>query len=226
MSTHFYINSQDRTNPFDSPAKCTIKLNRGIQPGIAELSFFVMPNTWFNITTYNNTFILDATTLTIQPGCYDLTQLFTAILALLPAGSNVLYNDVLNLCEITFTVAHTLDFSVGEFWKIIGFQPKAYASNTAFVSSYPPKIYTSMLLLKTNMATNIMTNNSHATFTIPVNVNKGELLQFYNRSQFASRPKVKDNNLYSLDFVLTDENDRPLQGAGDFTAVIAICLEN
>lgn len=225
-STHFYIHSQNRLNPFESPATSSIKLNRGIEAGLAELSFFSMPNTWYNITSKNNTFILDAGTITLDAGCYDLTQLLTEIQSLLPAGTTVLYNDVLNKVQITFTSAHILDFSQGNFWKVIGFLPQAYPSGTVFVSSYPPKIYTSMLILKTNMAANIMSHVGNATFVIPVNVNKGELLQFYNRSQFASRPKVNNNNLYRLDLVLCDENENVLEGCGDYTALIAICEKN
>lgn len=225
MNSHFYINSQTRTNPLVSPANCSIHINKAIDAGIAELSFFSMPNTWYNITSDNNTLLMDTEPFSITPGCYDLNQLLTELQSVL-VGSTIAYNDVLNLINISFGVAHVLDFSQGNMWRVLGFQPRAYASATSFTSSYPPKIYTNILIMKTNLATNMVSNKGHATFIIPVNVNKGELLQFYSRSQFASRPKVNNNNIKAIDIVLCDEFENPLQGCGDFVAIIAICEKN
>lgn len=227
MNTHVYINSLNRTNKTSLASNATIQLNKAIKAECAELSFFAMPNTWYNVTSYNNTFKLDASTITIPAGCYDLNQLLTQIQSLLPPSTSIAYNDVLNLVNITYTSAHTMDFSISNAYILLGFLPQVYPSATSFTSSNPPKIYTSILLIRTNLGSNMVSDKGyHSSFIVPVNVNKGELLQFYNRSQFSIRPKVNNNDIKTIDIILYDEYEQPLQGCGDFTAIIAIYEKN
>lgn len=226
MNTHILVNSINRDNKTDIASRATIQLKNAIKAECAELSYFSMPNTWYNITSYNNTFLFDGGTITIPAGSYDLNQLLAQVQSLL-TGSTIAYNDVLNLVNITFAGAHTLDFSVSPAYLLLGFLPQAYSSATSFTSSNPPKIYTSILFIKTNLGSNMVSEKgNHSTFIVPVNVNKGELLQFYNRSQFSIRPKVNNNDLYTLNIVLVDEFEQPLQGCGDFVALIAVYEKN
>lgn len=227
MNTHFYINSLNRTNKSSSPSNATVQLNKAIKADCAELSFFSMPNTWYNVTSYNNTFLLDAATITIPAGCYDLNQLLAEVLSLLPAGTTIAYNDVLNAVNITFLAAHTLDFTVSNSYILLGYLPQAYGAALSFTSTNPPKIYTTILLVKTNLGSNMVSDKGyHSSFIVPVNVNKGELLQFYNRSQFSIRPKVNNKDIKTIDIVLMDEHEQLLQGCGDFAAVIAVYEKN
>jgi hypothetical protein len=184
-----------------------------------------------NITVQNSffdgeivaTFSLGENTITIPPGSYDLNQLLTQIQSLLPNGSQIQYNDVLNLINITLPGPNSLDFSIGDIHILLGFLPQEYSVNTNFTSSFPPKIYSSVLLVKTNLGSNMVSDKGYTTtFIVPVNVNKSELLQFYNRSQFSIRPKVMNNDIKAIDIVLYDEYERPLIGCGDFVAIIAV----
>ena len=224
MNTHIVIHSHNRDNITGTkPENCTITLNKKITAECAELSYFMCPNTFYNITAANNTFLLDASTITIDPGCYSLTQLFTEVLTLLPLGSNILFNDVLNKLEFTFTAAHTLDFSGSKSWLVFGFLPKAYASATSFISDNPPKIYQTLIYVETNLANNIVSDlGYHCSFSVPITVNKGEMIYFHNRTMFSSRPKVRDNEIRNIQVILKDEYNQVLQAVGDFSLILAI----
>ena len=224
MTTHISLNSTNRINyAGTSPANCTINLNRRIFAKCAELSFFMTPNSFYNITGTNNTFLLDGAPQTLDSGCYTLSQLFTEILTLLPAGSTMLYNDVLNKIEITTLVNHTLDFSVSGIYIVLGFLPQLYPAATIFLSTNPPKIYQSIVHIETSLGTNMVNDQGyHSSFIVPINVNKSEMIQFYNRSQFSSRPKVQEAEIKSVQIILKDEYGNVMQGAGDWTMIIAV----
>lgn len=224
MTTHINFSSLNRINfSTTTPANCQINLNRTITAKCAELSYFICPNTFYNITSKNNTFLLNGGTITIDPGCYSLSQLFTEILALIPAGSTLLYNDVLNKIELTFLVNTTLDFSISNFYIVLGFLPQAYPANTVFISTFPPKIYQSIVNVETNLGSNIQNESGHfSTFTIPILCNKGEMIMFNNRSQFSSRPKVQGNEIKNIQVILKDEYGNIMQGTADWTLILAV----
>lgn len=227
MNTHIYINSINRSNTLDPKNQVKIKLNQAIDASCAELSFFQMPNTWYNVTENNNTFSHGEDTITVPPGSYDLNQLLTQVQSLLPSGTVILYNDVLNLINITLPAPQSLGFGSSDFHILLGFLPQTYAVNTSFTSSYPPKIYSSVILVKTNLGSNMVSDKGYtSSFIVPVNVNKSELLQFYNRSQFSIRPKVNNNAIHVIEIILFDEYEHPLIGCGDFVAIIAVNEKN
>lgn len=224
MNTHIAFHSHNRENFSNTTsANCKITLNKKISANCAELSYFMCPNTFYNITAQNNTFLLDAATITIDAGCYNLTQLTTELLTLLPAGANILYNDVLNKIELVFLENHTLDFSISRFYLCLGFEPRAYLAALSFISTFPPKIYQTLIYIESNLANNIVNDlGYHCSFAVPITCNKGEMIQFHNRTMFSSRPKVKDNEIRNITIILKDEYGNVLQGAGDFTLVLAV----
>lgn len=224
MISHISINSANRVDYNNtSAAKCEISLSRAIFAKCAELSYFMCPNTFYNVTSKNNTFLLNAGLITVDPGCYSLTDLTTELLTLLPAGSTLLYNAVTNQIELTFLLATTLDFSISRFYQVLGFKKKAYGPATAFISEHPPKIYQSNIFIQTNLASNILNDNGNsATFIVPISANRSEMVVFHNRTHFSSRPKVKGREIKNITFLLKDEYDEILEGAGDFTIVLAV----
>lgn len=224
MTTHISINSANRIDYNNtSPAKCEISLSRAIFAKCAELSYFMCPNTFHNVTSKNNTFLLNAGLITVDPGCYSLTDLTTELLTLLPAGSTLLYNAVTNQIELTFLLATTLDFSISRFYQVLGFKKKSYGPGTIFISEQPPKIYQSNIFIQTNLASNILNDNGNScTFVVPISSNRGEMITFHNRTNWSSRPKVKNREIKNITFLLKDEYDQILEGAGEFTLVLAI----
>jgi hypothetical protein len=223
MISDIYLNSAQRQNKTDSAARAQIRLNRNIEATCAELSYFSMPNTWYNVTTYNNTFRVSGNLITIPPGSYDLNQLLTETQSLLPPDSTILYNDVLNRIEINFTASRVIDFTTSAAYILFGYLPQIYPTATSVISSHPPKIYSSVILVQTNLGSSIVSQDGFfSSFVVPVNVNKGELLQFYNRSQFVIRPRVNNTQIRAIDIVLLDEFEQPLQGCGDFVCVIKV----
>ena len=224
MTTHISINSANRIDYNNtSPSKCEITLNKAFFANCAELSYFSTPNTFYNITSKNNTFLLNAGLITVDPGCYSLNDLTTELLTLLPAGSTVLYNAVTNQIELTFLLATTLDFSISRFYQVLGFKKKAYGPSTNFISEQPPKIYQNNIFIQTNLASNIVNDlGNRSTFVVPILSNRGEMITFHNRTNWSSRPIVKNKEIKNVTFLLKDEYDEPLEGAGEFTLVLAI----
>lgn len=224
MTTHISINSANR---FDynntSPANCEISLNRTIFANCLELSYFMCPNTFYNVTSKNNTFLLNAGLITVDPGCYSLNDLTTELLTLLPAGSTVLYNAVTNQIELTFLLATTLDFTISRFYQVLGFKKKSYGPGTIFISEQPPKIYQSNIFIQTSIASSIVNDlGNRSTFVVPISSNRGEMITFHNRTHFSSRISMKNTEIKNIRFYLKDEYDELLEGAGEFTIVLAV----
>jgi len=224
MHTHISFNSANRINYNNtSPANCEISLNKKIDAKCAELSFFMIANTFYNVTSANNTFLLNAGLITVDPGCYSLNDLITELLTLLPAGTTILYSDVTNQIEITFLAPSTLDFSISRFYQVLGFKKKAYPAAAVFISEQPPQIYQKNIFLQTNLSSNIVNDlGYHSTFFIPITCNRGEMITFHNRTMFSSRPKVLNNEIKNVTFILKDEYDQVLQGCGEFTLLLAV----
>lgn len=227
MSTHIVFNSVNRRDFNNtSSSNCEIVLNKSVFAKCAELSYFQAPNTFYNVTSKNNTFLLNSATISITSGCYSLNDLFTEILSVLPVGSTLLYNEVTNQCELTFLAPATLDLTVGRFHLLLGFKKKIYGPATNFISEHCPKIYQSYIFIQSSLSSNIVNDlGYHSTFCIPIQSNRGEMITFYNRTQFSSRPKVHDTNIHSIKFVLKDEYDEVLEGAGDFSLILQV-VEN
>lgn len=224
MHSHLSLNSANRINYNNtSPSKCEISINKTIRANCAELSYFMMPNTFYNITTANNTFILNGITQTVDPGCYSLNDLITELLSILPAGTTILYSEVSNQIEINFLVASVLDFTISRFYMVLGFKKKVYPSATIFLSEQPPKIYQTNIFIQTNLASNIVNDlGYHSTFMVPITQNRSEMIVFHNRTMFSSRPKVNNNEIKNISFILKDEYDQVLEGCGEFTMLLAL----
>ena len=224
MTTHISINSTNRIDYNNTnPANCEISLNRAIFANCAELSYFMTPNTFYNVTSKNNTFLLNAGLITVDPGCYSLTDLTTELLSLLPAGTTLLYNAVTNQIELTFLVATTLDFSISRFYQLLGFKKKAYGPLTVFISEQPPKIYQTNIFIQTSITSGIVNDlGNRCTFVCPISSNRGEMITFHNRTHWSSRVFIKNTEIKNIKFLLKDEYDELLEGAGEFTMVLAI----
>lgn len=61
---------------------------------------------------------------------------------------------------------------------------------------------------------------------VPITANRGEMITFHNRTMFSSRPKVRDNEIKNITFILKDEYDQLLQGCGEFTLLLAVSEED
>lgn len=224
MNTHITFHSHNRINyNTSSPSQCEISLNKTIKASCAELSYFITPNIFYNITEKNNTLIIDSNEYILDDGCYTLNELLTEILGLLPGGSNIEFNPVLNKIKFTFGAPVVMDFRTGRLFLTLGFLPQLYPSATEIIGAYPPKVYHNVIYVETNLSNNMVRDSGlHSTFCIPCNSNKGEMLIFHRASQFSSRPKVNNNEIKNITVVLRDEYGELLQGAGDWTIILAI----
>lgn len=224
MNSHITFHSHNRIN-YDSttPANCEISLNKTIKASCAELSFFMAPNIFYNITDKNNFFLINNNELMLENGCYTLNELLTAILALLPIGSNVEYNNVLNKIKFTFLAPTDLEFNAGTLHRTLGFPFGHNGPATEIISTFPPKVYNNCIFVETNLSNNIVRQSGlHSTFCLPINSNKGEMIIFHRNTMFNSRPKVNNNEIKNISVVLRDEYGEVLQGCGDWTMILAV----
>src|SRR5574343_629650 len=80
-----HIRSKDRVSRFaTSPADFTVNLYKPQKIHKARLSSLQLPASYWNVTSYNNTYSIGAISgslvaRTLQPGCYTLNELMGAL---------------------------------------------------------------------------------------------------------------------------------------------------
>ena len=63
---HIYISSEDREDYANTnPAKCRISLPKNFKPQCMELAFAQIPNTYYNINSTNDSFLLNGSPITV-----------------------------------------------------------------------------------------------------------------------------------------------------------------
>lgn len=222
---HFYINSIDRENKSSTtPANFKVNLFKEINPCYAELSYALIPNTYYNITTNNNKFGINATTYTIPTGCYNLNDLLSEIVNL--AAINIVYDDVKNKITISSNVNFLLDLNLNNsVAELLGFLNEVYENQSSYTAEMHPKIYNLALFIETNLGAGIITscdNLKNTTFVIPANVNKSEIIQFYSKTQFSINPKIRQNGINFLEIKVRDEKGNIVEGLSDWSFMVKI----
>ena len=79
INRYLTINSIDRQSD-QTPSNFTINIRTGLQYKTCKLILAQIPNTYFNITDYNNKIIINGVTKSMSPGNYNLTEFFTAFI--------------------------------------------------------------------------------------------------------------------------------------------------
>lgn len=224
MNNHFFIQSEDREDYNNTtPANFRIMLQNEINPKCIEVSFAQLPNTFYNITAANNSFLYNAAPFAVTPGCYTLQEVLLEITNL--TGLTIGYDDITNKITILSGVVFSLNFNVqNTIAKAIGFKTILYSGAAMYVSSFGPKIYQSAVYVSMSIGTGILTSSGlkNVTCVIPNNVNKSELIQFYSRSQFSLAPNVKQNGLQYFEVRVFDEKGNELIGLSDWCLLIKL----
>ena len=233
-SSHFLIRLADRNDYWStSPSKFTINLQKPLKGSKAQISFCQIPNTYYNITTNNNSFNAGlgasvATNYQITPGNYTLNDLMIAIQNILaPLGTiSVTFDTITELMTISNSVNFSLNFNVSNsIAKVLGFNPQiSYSNALSFISYQVPKLFDSSIYISCNFCTHIQTTSSisNVSFVIPHNVNRGEIIQFYSATQFSLQPHVKNQIIGNLEFIVFNEDGKVLQNLADWSMMIQI----
>ena len=133
---YLVINSIDRIS--GTPSSFTLQLAYGVMFSFAELISFRIPNTFYNITSNNNSILIGSTMYALTPGCYNLNELFNALVNLVPSFQSIAYDDVVGKTTITANSSISLSFPVGYLNRILGFPDNYSSTGTSFISTNPP----------------------------------------------------------------------------------------
>ena len=228
---YLVINSIDRNNTTDTPANFQINLPYGITYNCCELIQFNIANSFYNITTNNNTLILNGTSFSVPPGCYNSDELFTAI-GNFEYIESITYNSISAQTVINIVTGPagpgniTLTFpSTGSIHAILGFPHSYNQTGTVFNSINALSLANFNIYMETDLlSSNVMTSNSykHPCWVLPNNGNKGDILTFNEMSQYKLflTSNNANNIIYNLSIYLKDQYGSILQGCSEFTMVL------
>jgi hypothetical protein len=223
------INSIDRDFQSGSAAQFNLHLPMGIKFSYAELISFRIPNTFYNITLSNNRVNVDDTNYDITPGCYNLDELFSALVNLVPSFQSISYNDITGKVTITATGSITIDFTTGgQLNRVLGFPDNYIATGTSFVSTNPPFLaYYQMYIEVDRLSSNFMTSNNNyrsPTFIIDNNANKNIMIIYTQNSQYEQKIFMQDNQtmLHDLSITLKDNFGQVLQQCPEWNMTLKL----
>jgi len=224
---YLVINSIDRTN--GSSASFSLQLPYGIIFSYAELITFRIPNTFYNITSYNNLVGVNNTVYALTPGCYNLDELFSALVNLIPNFQSITYDDIVGKTTITTNTSVTINFTVGGYLnRVLGFPDNYTSTSSSFVSSSPPFLaYYQLYIEIDKLSTNFMTSNllyRSPTFIIDNNVNKNNMITFSQNSQYDQKVIMQDTQimLHELNITLKDNFGQVLQQCPEFEMTLKL----
>ena len=189
------IDSRNRSGIYDTPSNFTIDLPMAVKCDKVTLVEACIPNSYYNITTSNNSIFVGGTPYAIPPGSYNLQQLFTAFQTTIPSISSIVFDDINCWVTITFATATSISFPpTGSIHSVIGF-PNSYVHTYAVHNGYyTPTIDQYTLFININQLSNsyMTPNNINSTFTISNNTNKLGIIYFYQSSQYGQSISLKD----------------------------------
>lgn len=228
---HLYLASKDREDFGADPANCRLSVAKSLNPKCISLSFAQFPNTYYNITEKNNKLKINGNIYSIPPGTYTLSDLMQALAdALTPLNITVSFDDVKGRLTFNTPNLDLFDFNVDDsIHAKLGFKKQSYSDSNAFTGEFVPKIYDTSIFVSINGINSGCIapigrdnkNVQNATFIIPNNVNKGEIIQFYQHSQFNLNPKVYDTINY-FDVRFYDDDGFILQNLGEWAMMIEL----
>jgi hypothetical protein len=180
---------------------------------------FQAPVGFYIINDNNNVLTVNGVSYTIAEGNYDIEDLREALLALLPANFNILYN-ALNY-KLTFT--YTSEFTLGgTMLNILGFSGNATSSGGVLVAEHLPDLSginhivfsipnLSMRNIDTRGANNILTY-------VPVNAPVGGTMFYTNFTNF--KVNITTTSIDYINLLLQDEDRNAL----DFSNLHFSCV--
>ena len=223
---YLVINSIDRIS--GTPSSFTLQLAYGVMFSFAELISFRIPNTFYNITSNNNSILIGSTMYALTPGCYNLNELFNALVNLVPSFQSIAYDDVVGKTTITANSSISLSFPVGYLNRILGFPDNYSSTGTSFISTNPPFLASYQMFIEIDkLSSNFITSNKNyrsPTFVIDNNANKNDMIIYSQNSQYDQQILRQDNQtmLHELNIRLVDAFGQLIQQSPEWTLTLKL----
>jgi hypothetical protein len=228
-----FIDSSDNSNASQSHNDVHITLPRSIllhENCKLKLENFNVANTFYNVISGANTFLVNATTITLPIGYYTSGSLISAIqsqLTAIHANFNVSLSTLTYKITILRTDAtnFTMTFN-NSFKERLGFTGSSYSGAASYVSENVPSFTDNEFFVRVSgsgIGQNLLTSNSsnHPSFIIPINADVPYVINYTSNNDFEQTISASDN-IHALTFVLTDKERRLLSGVGNWSMVLSI----
>lgn len=218
-----YFSSKNREDYNNTnPNKCAIKIKSPFYSKKAKLSFAQIPSTYYNITNRKNQFQFNSVNYTVSPGNYNLNELISELTTLI--GGTITFNVQSFLLSVAQPLNFDLNFNIpNTIGYILGFGNSNNTGSNSYTGNYLPKLYNNSIFCITSIGSapiQTSSNLSNVSFVIPHNVNKGEIIQFYNHTQFDIFPNVESLISNYVEFYFYDEEGELIQNLGDWVLMI------
>jgi hypothetical protein len=217
-SNKIYVQSSLRNS--GSSSEFNINLSRPVfNVKKVQVSEVLIPNVFYNITSSNNTIIVDegkgAQSSSITVGQYDITSLLSALKTALD-GNNVLsgiftcsYSTVTYKVTISSTVAFSITY--GNLADNLGFTDSTGSASTHTASRIFDISTTRQVYIQSNILTSAELNGKRQNILckVPLNTSFGAIITYKNESENSI---VLDNpqDISSLDFKLINKRNEAL----------------
>jgi hypothetical protein len=221
------ISSQERDPSSNSPADFFCSVRQGINFKHCMLIMSLIPNTYYNITNNNNGILINTILRKVTPGNYNLDELFNEFITI---DSNILgitYDDTLSIVTITVNAGTQISFpSTGSINYVLGFPASYNQTAASHISSFPPSLAKFNLYIEIDqLSSNHTTTNAISglfTYEVPNNVNKNEIIQYYNKTHYNQVSNCKSNGevLYNLVVKVKNQYNEIVSGLADWTCVL------
>lgn len=228
---YLLINSKDRSYgnnsdfmvniPFSIPIKTIHLLNAQI------------PNTFFNITSNNNTILLNNISVSVPPGSYNWTQFQEQFLVTLGFSFESVTYDTINQVVIMTLKTGSPPFNVSfpqnnSIHSVIGFEQSYNVTAFSFTGSYCPSLQENFIFLEVGEFGNnqLVTNNLYRgqTFAIPNTVNQGDYILYNSNTNYDQYINCfnNDKQIFNLTIKMKDYFGKTLQNLGSWSCLLCL----
>jgi hypothetical protein len=192
------------------------------------LNSLTIPNTVYNIQSYNNSITIDSTEYTITPNNYDSDTLTTELNSVLPIS--VSFDD--NSNKFTFSDTSAFIINSATMAEVLGLSDDLpTASASSFTASHVINLsgVTNIHLKLNNITLNNLTGRGVSSPILASVVNNSNFSDyvFYQPNEIIYH-MINATKISYFDFTLTDQNDRVLELNGskyNFTLTIHFIYE-
>lgn len=203
MKRYIRIRSKDRINASDSTTDFTVRFADYIPPSKFKLLRATVPHTIYNVDDSNNKILFNDgasnITSTLTKGSYTATSLLNHIASVMTADSGTLtFTGSYSSTTLKATISAGSTFSLrwtaatGQIGSLIGFDTSADDTGaSSYTGDYACNVNTPDALdivideFKNNVNYGGANGSYYSTFTIPVDVNPGEYIDYNSKKYYS-----------------------------------------